>query len=352
MRLIFVTDTLASGGAERVISVLSNKLCNEYDQIEIICLRKHLVFYKLDPRVKVIFADDFSNGWLSKMYWLRNYVKKSDVVIAFMIRVYCVTLLSLLGLERNIITSERNDPKTVAMKWKIMRSILLPTTTRHIVQTQEIKRYFPLFIQNKTSIIYNPINIKQCGEKEWNNNRTSILAMARLDKQKNYPMMVRAFLRFHEKYPQFVLNIWGNRGNDEQLPEIKKMIEDNNATDFIKLNGRCNDVAKEYDKAYMFLSTSNFEGFSNSMMEAVCSGVPTIATKVSGAKELIQNSINGFLVDLNDDNQLYEYMVNLVESPELASTISKVGIKARKKFEEERIIGNWSCIINSIICKT
>ena len=85
MRLIFVTDTLASGGAERVISVLSNKLCNEYDQIEIICLRKHLVFYKLDPRVKVIFADDFSNGWLSKMYWLRNYVKKSDVVIAFMI---------------------------------------------------------------------------------------------------------------------------------------------------------------------------------------------------------------------------------------------------------------------------
>lgn len=104
---------------------------------------------------------------------------------------------------------------------------------------------------------------------------------------------------------------------------------------FIKLNGRCNDVAKEYDKAYMFLLTSNFEGFSNSKMEAVCSGVPTIATKVSGANELILNGVNGFLVDLNDDNQLYEYMVNLVEFPELASTISKEGIKARKKTKKK-----------------
>lgn len=348
MRIIFVTDTLASGGAERVISVLSNNLSVKYDEVEIVCLRKHLVFYDIGPKVKIVFAEDYSNGWISKILWLRNYIKKDDVVISFMIRVYCVTLLSLLGLKRNIITSERNDPKAVGIKWKILRSILLPTTTKHVVQTQKIKSYFPSFIQKKISIIYNPINLNQCGEKEWNATRVSILAMARLDKQKNYPMMIKAFLKFHEKFPKFILNIWGNREHDEQLSEIKRMITKNNASDFIKLNGRCNDVAKEYDKAYMFLLTSDFEGFSNSMMEAVCSGVPTISTKVSGATDLIKDGINGFLIDIDNDYQLYEAMVTLAEKPELASNMAIEGKKARCKFEEMKIVNEWSNLINTL----
>ena len=50
MRLLFVTDTMSSGGAERVISVLTNKLCTEYEEIQIICLRKHLVFYDINTK--------------------------------------------------------------------------------------------------------------------------------------------------------------------------------------------------------------------------------------------------------------------------------------------------------------
>lgn len=347
-RILFVTDTLASGGAERVISVLSNNLSMQYDEVEIICLRKRLVFYDIDPKVKIVFAEDYSSGWINKILWFRHYVKKDDVVISFMIRVYCVTLLSLLGLKRNIITSERNDPKAVGLKWKILRSILLLTTTKHVVQTQKIKSYFPSFLQKKISIIYNPINLKQCGEKDWDATRTSILAMARLDKQKNYPMMLKAFLKFHEKYPRFILNIWGNREHDEQLSVVKQMITDNKASDFIKLNGRCNDVAKEYEKAYMFLLTSNFEGFSNSMMEAICSGVPTISTKVSGATDLIENGVNGLLVDIDRADQLYEAMVTLAENSRLASDMSFEGKKARCKFEERKIVNEWSNLINTL----
>lgn len=349
MRIIFVTDTLASGGAERVISVLANKLCSFYSNVEVVCLRKHIVFYDFDSRVKIVFAEDYSNGWVGKLKWLRNYIMKDDVVIAFMIRVYCVTLLSLLGLNRKIITSERNDPKATPFRWKILRTLLLPFTTRHVVQTEDIKNYFSLSIQKKISIIYNPINIKQCSNEQWNNTRTSVLAMARLDKQKNYPMMISAFLKFHEKYPRFILNIWGNRGHDEQTDEIIKMIESNHASEYIKLNGRCDDVAKEYGKAYMFLLTSNYEGFSNSMMEAVCSGVPTISTKVSGANDLIVNEKNGMLIDVNNYDQLLNSMMKLVENPSLAYTISEEGKKAREKFEESRICSEWCELINSVL---
>ena len=165
MRIIFVTDTLASGGAERVISVLANNLSMQYDEVEIVCLRKHLVFYDIQPKVKIVFAEDYSNGWVNKILWLRNYIKKDDVVISFMIRVYCVVLLSLLGLRRHIITSERNDPDAIGVKWKIIRCLLLPTTTKHVVQTQKIKNYFSSSLQKKISIIYNPINLKSVAKK-------------------------------------------------------------------------------------------------------------------------------------------------------------------------------------------
>lgn len=348
MRVVFVTDTLASGGAERVISILSNNLCTQYEKVEIICLRKHIVFYNIDPRIKIVFAEEYSKNWFSKILWLRQYIKKDDVVVAFMIRVYCVVLMCLLGLKRKVITSERNDPTAIDFRWKLLRSLLLPTTTRHVVQTQDIKNYFSSHIQKKTSIIYNPINLMQCTDKTWDSSRISILAMARIDKQKNYPMMIRAFLRFHEKYPQFELNIWGNREHDEQLDEIKNMIADNNAHSYIKINGRCNDVSKEYEKAYMFLLTSNYEGFSNSMMEAICSGVPTISTRVSGANELIQDEVNGILVDLNNDEQLYNAMVRLVENTDLAISIAREAKKARKKFDEALICKKWLELINSI----
>lgn len=348
MRLLFVTDTLASGGAERVISILSNSFSSYYDEIEIICLRQHLVFYEIDPKVKIIFLEDHATDWISKLKWLRNYIKKDDIVVAFMLRVYCVVLFSLLGLKRKIVTSERNDPKAAPFKWKIVRALLLPTTTRHVVQTREIKNYFPKFMHDRISIINNPINLKQCGDKEWEPSRISILSVARLDKQKNYPMMLAAFLKFHEKYPEFILNIWGNRPHDEQLAEIEEIIESNNASDFIKLNGRCNNVAAEYDKAYMYLLTSNYEGFSNSMMEAVCSGVPVISTKVSGANELIDNMRNGILVDINDSDQLYNAMVLMAEDIELAKNMSVEGKKARVQFDEAAICGKWAELINDL----
>lgn len=165
MKLVFVTDTLASGGAERVISILANNLCLQYDNVEIVCLRKHLVFYDINPKVKIVFAEDHSQGWISKIWWLRRYIKKDDIVVSFMIRVYCVTLLALLGLKRCKITSERNDPRVADWKWKVMRKLLLPTSTIHVVQTLEIKNTFSHIYRRKSQsftilLILNNVLIK------------------------------------------------------------------------------------------------------------------------------------------------------------------------------------------------
>ena len=152
MRLIFVTDTLCSGGAERVVSILANHLADKY-QTQIICLRKMDVFYGISPKVEILFADDYAKGWYNKMRWLRNYVQRDDVVIPFMVKVYCVTLIALFGKKTCVIASERNDPRKTTQPWRLFRWLLVSRVERLVVQTNDIKKFFGDKLGSKIEII-------------------------------------------------------------------------------------------------------------------------------------------------------------------------------------------------------
>ncbi len=210
MRLIFVTDTLSSGGAERVVSILANHFSCKF-ATEIICLRRREVFFQINPSVKIVYACDDNQGWLNRMVWIRHYVRPDDVVIPFMVKVYCVVLLSLIGKKITIIASERNDPRSTPLTWKWLRWILLHKVNRLVVQTKEIKNYFSNNIQKKTDIIMNPVEIEQCSSTPWDRISRTILAIGRTDDQKNYPMMIRAFNKIRMNHPEYRLDIWGNR---------------------------------------------------------------------------------------------------------------------------------------------
>ena len=160
MKLLFVTSTLTSGGAERVISILANEFSRRGHDVEMIALTSISPdFYKLDEHVRFIHADKACGGGLLKeLWWFRKHVKqeKPDVVIAFMEAVYEFVLMALLGCNVPVISSERKDPATLGTLRKLMRWFLLPTATAHVVQTQKIKFYYNKHIQKKTHVIYNP----------------------------------------------------------------------------------------------------------------------------------------------------------------------------------------------------
>ena len=346
MRLIFITDTLNSGGAERVVSILANHFADK-QQTEIICLRKMDVFYRIKPKVNVLFADDYAKNWLKKLYWLRKHVTKDDVLLPFMIRVYCVTLLALLGKKVRIIASERNDPKAAKQPWKTFRSLLLPKVKVLVVQTLNIKKFFPPKIQNRTVIILNPLDLKNCYQGEWNMRSKKIIAVGRTDSQKNYPMMIRAFTQLHITYPDYRLEIWGNR-SDEKGAILVSLIDKLGASDFISVHGRTDNMASLYGEAYMFVMSSNYEGLSNALIEALCSGLPVVATKVSGAIDLIENGKNGLLVDIGDEEGFLQAMALLLEKPVMAKDLAEKARQCRSMFAKDKICSQWDALIKSI----
>ena len=378
MKVSFVTSTLTSGGAERVISLLANNFAKRGYEVEMIALTSISPdYYTLDPKVKFIHADKVSKGGLlGELWWFRKHIKKEqpDVVIAFMEAVYEFVLLALLGTKIPVISSERLDPALISWPRKVLRWLLLPTTTAHVVQTQHIKKYYNQRIQKKTHIIYNPVNEKvfeapliafpfgqrplvppkmgSCDDdnenlkskiKEEKVNR--IISVGRLYPQKNQKMMIEAFAKIAPIFPEWSLVIYGE---GFLRKDLESLVERLKVKDKVLLPGRCETVIEGVAKSKVFCLSSDYEGMSNAMIEALCVGTPVISTKVSGTEELIKDGENGLLVDVGDTEGLAQAFEKLLSNQELREQFGKEGQKLATLFKTDTIVDQWEELIKKV----
>lgn len=349
MKLTFVTSTLHAGGAERVISLLANSFCQKGYEVEIVCINKHLVFYPIDEKVKVWFAEDEvkSLSILKKMMWLRKHInsEKPDVVIAFMLEVYCVTLASLIGVSVPVISSERIDPHFFGRAKGLLRWLLLRRTTHLVVQTVRIKDFYSAKLQSRTTIIPNPVTDKVFSLTPTLKQKR-IIAVGRLAYQKNYPMMFRAFAKVHHDFPDWQLVVYGN---GPQKEEIRGVIERLGMEGHIILAGKSDHVVEEMNKSSLFVMSSDYEGMSNALLEAVCVGLPVISTDVSGAKDLITEGVNGYIVPVGNERALTLALSSMLSSPEKMDEMGRQSKALAPRFREEQIVGQWEELIKKVV---
>lgn len=362
MKLSFVTSTLTSGGAERVISLLANNFAERGYDVEVIALTSISPdFYTVDPKVKYIHADKVSKGGLlGESWWFRNHIKNEqpEVVIAFMEAVYEFVLMALLGTKIPVISSERLDPAIISWPRKVLRWLLLPTAAAHVVQTQHIKNYYSKRIQKKTHIIYNPVN-ERVFETSYDNDDDNdnpelkikderlnrIISVGRLYPQKNQKMMIEAFAPISKRYPDWKLVIYGE---GHLRNDLERLVERLKVKDKVLLPGRCETVIEEVAKSKVFCLSSDYEGMSNAMIEALCVGTPVISTKVSGTDELIRDGENGLLVDIGDKDGLVQAFEKLLGHQELREKIGKEGQNLAAKFKMDTIVDQWEKLIKSV----
>lgn len=351
MKIIFVTSTLISGGSERVISLLANHFAEKGNNVEVVCLKEPIVFYPLRDDVKISFAEkEVGKSLLSKIKWLRHRVieEKPDVVVSFMILVYLTTLFSLMGVNVPIVTSERNDPGSFSWWKRVLRKILLPRATCHVVQTQKIKDYYTEGIKRKTVIIGNPVTNKvfdvQPVEK-----KDVIINVARLFPQKNQQMLIRAFHSIKDQIPTYKLKIFGEGPGRQSL---QVTIDSLQLTDKVLLCGRSERVLEEMNSSKIFVLSSNHEGLSNAMIEAICIGLPIVSTKVSGTEELIENGVNGILTDVGDEKQMAEALLRVAKDDSLRNIMETANRKKAVQFKEDKVLEQWENLLQKVACKT
>ena len=363
MKLTFVTATLTSGGSERVMSIVANKMQERGYEVEIICLNDQIVFYPINDGIKIthVEVESGTKSLPKTLWWFRKYIQKTqpDVVIAFMVSVYTVTLLALMGIDIPVISSVRNDPAYSNLRKKITRKLLLPRSAHVVVQTQQIKKFFNKSIQNMTTVIYNPVNEKVFETSYYNDDDNDnlglkikderlnrIISVGRLYPQKDQKTMIEAFAKVNEKHPDWKLVIYGEGPEREALESLVERLK---VKDKVILPGRSENIIDELKKSKIFCLSSIYEGMSNALVEAICVGLPIVTTKVSGTEELIKNGENGFIVNIGDKDSMAKALTKIIEDENLQNQFAEKNKAQAIKFETNTIVNQWEDLVNSVV---
>jgi len=136
-------------------------------------------------------------------------------------------------------------------------------------------------------------------------------------------------------------------GRGHMLRELKLPRKKLNLEEKVKFPGYVDNLMERIKNASIYVSSSDFEGISNSMLEALAMGIPSICTDcpVGGAAMVIENNKNGILIPVGDVKALSGAMLKIIEDKEFANLLSTEAVKVRKKYDVSKICKKWIDII-------
>lgn len=344
-KICFVVPSLSSGGAERVVSILSSTLAEEGKEIFLIVHRHAAIEYPISTKINVIFLDEINikgNGFVRKIQRLmavRKFIKENivDYVVPFLDSCIIHSFIATRGLKCKFISTVRNNPYKRSRSERVICDLIAFFADANFVQNEMQKKYFGKSIQRKTFIVMNPVNPQFIeASKEYGESIRKIIAVGRLNEQKNYPRLIEAVCQVRDKYPDVTLQIFGE---GPLADSIKELIKNKKAEQYITLEGRTDDVIKVLQKNDLYVMSSDFEGMPNALMEAMALGMPCVSTDCpTGPAELIDAGKRGMLASMDSPSRLAEAIMEMIDNPVLAK---QRGRAARKymmdNFSAERI---------------
>lgn len=345
-KLIISIGTLSSGGAERVLSVLATPFCDNFDEVIIVMWCKAAVFYKIDKRVKLICVEEEvgSMNDFKRMKYFRSFIQKEppSLILSFLEPYNLRVLLSTIGIKCKKVVAERNDPRYINGSWLMgmIEKTIYSLADGILVQTETIREYFNGKLAKRTKVIYNPVSLdKQLVGIALNTEKKNrIVAAARLEKQKNLEMLIKAFSVFVKKHEDFTLTIYGEGPYRNVL---ETLIKDLSLEGKAFLPGATKELWSQISNARCFALSSWHEGMPNALIEAMALGLCCVSTKVSGACDLIKNNENGILVELNDHESMANAFGHIVDNQKLAENLSLNAVNIYEQLKEEVISKQW-----------
>lgn len=363
-KIAFHLNSLQQGGAERVVSNLANRFAKEGYEVVIATEWYGTDEFALDQKVRRVHVgltkEDEDRSRISKMlrriWYLRRFMKKEkpDVVVAFTRGVLYRALAAGIGTGIPVVISVRTDPVGHYDKKadKLRIPLLFPHAAGCVFQTEGAKAFFAPYLQENSRIILNPLNPKYVGVPEPAVRTKNVVQSGRLVDFKNQPMLIRAFLKVHEKHPDYTLKIYGPDSKDGTKEILESIIHENHAEDFVKLMGGSNTLEKDLADAAMYAFSSDWEGLPNALMEAMALGLPVVSTDCpcGGPKTLIEDGVNGLLVPIMDEKAMTDGILRLIEDRELAERLGREARKISERANEDAVFEQWQTYLQEC-CK-
>ncbi len=364
---------LGYGGIERCISTLANSLIDEYE-IEIISTYKIYdePAFKIDDKVKikylindkpnkkeieeslknfkiVTFIKEFIKGFkilkLKKKLMIKEIKKcNSDVIISTRdihnewLGKYAKKGILKIGWEHNY---HNNDKLYIN---KIVKSV--ENLDYFVLVSKELKNFYEMELQNKkVKCVYIPNSLSYFPSKVSDLDQKRIISVGRLSKEKGYVDLIDVFSLVNQVYPDWKLDIVGD---GHELNEIKRKINNKKLDNVVTLHGFQNRdyINRLLQESSIYVMCSHTESFGIVLLEAFSFGIPCIAfSSANGAKEIISNNWDGYLIDNRDKKNMAKKICELIANQNRRIIMGANGRKKADKYKTEEIKKLWIDII-------
>lgn len=362
-RITFVIPSLATGGAEKVLSQVANELAKRGHQITILSWNhgSQSSAYSLESSIQTVSLDlvgpstslmkAITNNF-RRISILRKAIQNSQpaVVISFLNTTNIITILSLWGTRIPLVISERNNPRfdPASRVWRLLRWLAYPFADQMVVPTEDIRSYFSSGMQKKTVVIANPLSLVEVAErrKTAKLNTPFMVSMGRLDPQKGFDVLLEAFSQITAQYPDWNLVIVGEGRERKSLEDQIKQLKLENK---VSMLGFVSNPQAILEKGELYIQPSRFEGFPNALAEAMMLGLPVVVSSCEGCRQIVQHEVNGLVVPTEDARRLAQAMERLIVNSEERTRLAKKGKEIINQFPMGPIIEKWIRVIQMLV---
>lgn len=170
--------------------------------------------------------------------------------------------------------------------------------------------------------------------------------VGRLHYQKGFDTLLNAIPFVLDDHPNALLVIVGD---GPLLEPIKKQVEDLAIQKSVVLLGARGDIPEVLRIFDIFVSSSRWEGLPGVLLEAMASGIPIVATNIPGTNEIINNEINGLLVNPEDPVSMAKGIKQLLSSPEIQSKFIAESFIKVQSYSIENISHEYEKVYEGIL---
>lgn len=389
--IVFIIKVMCGGGAERVVTLLSNAMVQQGYNVSLVLThqkKREADLKDIDNRIEVLSLEDeiincseqsikanvhmlyarclgklgkteissirkyYARNY-KKVSWLKDYLRKHrrSTIVAFLYDSIFLTMLSKMA-DNKVIISERGDPQQSVTSKTTMAFLhkMFPKADHIVFQSPDVSKWYQENMNVKGTVIFNPIK-NDLPERYEGIRKKRIVNFCRISDQKNLELLVNAFAKLNKDCPEYELYIYGDavgNGAEGYMDKIKSLVVIHGLQDKVYILPGRKDIHTEIRDYAMFVSSSDFEGMSNSMLEAMAMGMPVVCTDcpAGGARAVIRDHENGILVPVRNEEKMYLAMKEIIENAKLADKLSQNAVQIREEQSLEKIIGKWMEIIN------
>lgn len=358
MNILYLITGLGIGGAEKQVCDLADKFASLGHNVKLVSLNSTFSEQTLpkNNQVDVVYLNMLKNplGFFKAYFKLRKIIQQfhPDVVHAHMFHANLMARLIRLSIKVNrLICTAHNTNEGGALRMNLYRwtNFLSDLNTNvsqdavdAFIKKRAVKKTQMIAMENgidtdffqKNDVLKQEVKLSL----DYIQDNYVFLAVGRLNKQKDYPNLLKAFSLVQEQKPKTVLLIAGIGELEQELKQYAKELNISNNVHFLGLR---RDVNKLMNVADTYVMSSHFEGLPLVIGEAMATENIIVSTDCGGTREIIRE--NGFLVPICNSKALAEVMLKSMDLVEEERT--RLGKAARQHIVEQysldAVVNKW-----------